>query len=174
MILKFPASINANISPVINAAIDVAAFFVRWRTLPVEASHDPPRLEIRIADLVGFVATGTSPRQQRSVAGATVPTPSRWPLFSRCRRIYARLFLEIRHGVHAPMVRRDRIARNQRTALTLPACFRGSTSMETGIALLVALAVGFGVGYGVRERKSRNRRRRYGLSRSVANEPTFG
>ena len=46
--------------------------------------------------------------------------------------------------------------------------------METGIALLVAFAVSFGVGYGVRERKFRNRRRRYGLSRSVANDPTFG
>lgn len=107
--------------------------------------------------------------------GATVPaTITVASLFSPYRRIYPELFLEIRHGFHAPMVRPERVARNQIAALTFPACFRGSTSMEAGIALLVAFALGFGVGYGVRERKSRNRRRRYGLSRSVANDPTFG
>jgi hypothetical protein len=36
--------------------------------------------------------------------------------------------------------------------------------METLIAFLVVFALGFAVGYGIRERKSRNRRRRYGLT----------
>jgi len=33
--------------------------------------------------------------------------------------------------------------------------------MDLAIAFLVVFAIGFGAGYAVRERKSRNRRRRY-------------
>jgi hypothetical protein len=77
----------------------------------VETSHSsfrtqPPRLEIRHPRLSWLRVTGNSPLGNR---GRWLGPPFRHHrgglFFSRCRRIYARLFLEIRHGFHALIVR---------------------------------------------------------------------
>jgi hypothetical protein len=109
-------------------------------------------LKSSIVDLAGFVATDNSPLGNR---GRWLGPPFRHHrgglFFSRCRRIYARLFLEIHHFTNLWCDERD-------NCFDVACVFSGKHIHGNKYRLIDRFCGRLWRWYGVRGRKSRNRR----------------